>query len=249
MKFIIVILGVLSTPLYGQDAATIVDHYLDTVSGGNIDNWNKLKTLYTESVGWYSQQHYEHKIDFSKVDKPSFTKSFHIYPYNRKSELYDDSTFTKLSSTFYFLENKIIILMSNMPPVIKSNVPRDEFASDHLPVQVWKLMNKRKSVELLGIKEFPLDGLSCYEIKINTRGRNYYLYINTNTFLLDYWSSNEHDDRAFMTKYYDYKNVEGFLMPMSEARMRDGIVFHSSRTTKIDINPDIDPEILNYKEQ
>lgn len=249
MKLLILVFGLLSTSLYGQNAREIVNHYLDTVSNGNIDNWNKIKSIYSESEGLYNQYNYEHKVNFLKREKPNFTKVFLVFPYNRKHELYEDSAFTQLLSTFYFLENRTIILMSNMPPVIKSSPSsRDEFFSDHLPVQIWKLMNKSKSVELLGIKEFPNDGFSCYEIKINIKGRNYYLYINTKTLLLEYWNGNGEDDRSFLTKYYNYKKVDDFLMPMSQSAMRNGIVYYWSNTSKIEINAAIDPEIFNYKD-
>lgn len=248
MKLLLVIFGLLSTVSYGQDAREIVNRYLDTVSNGNIDNWNKIKSLYRESEGLYSQQNYEHKIDFLKKDKPNFTKEFLVFPYNHKHELYEDSVFTKLSSTFNFLEKRTIILMGNMPPVIKHTSPRDESISDHLPIQIWKLMNKSKSVKLLGIKEFPNDGFSCYEIKIHTKGRNYYLYINTKTFLLEYWNGNEEEDRSFLTKYYNYKKVEDFLMPMSNSAMRNGVVYYWNNIRKIEINADIDLEVFNYKD-
>jgi len=233
-----------------QSAKDIVNRYLDTVSNGDIDNWNKIKSIYSESEGSYSHQHYEQKIDFLKTDNINFTKIFTLFPYNHKHELYADSAFTKLLSTFYFLESRTIVLISNMPPVIKPASPsRDEFFSDHLPVQIWKLMNKSKSVELIAIKEFPLDQVTCYEIKINTKGRNYYAYINTETFLLQYWNGNEEEDRSFLTKYYNYKKVGDFLMPMSHSGTRNGIVYFWNNTRKIEINADINPEIFSYQDK
>ncbi len=238
-----------STPLFGQDAREIVNRYLDTVSNGNINNWNKIKSIYKESVSYYSQQDFEHKVDFLKKDKASFSKSFLVLPHEHKIELYADSAFTNLSSSFYYLENRSILLIGNVPPIIKQPPPRDEFFSHHHPVEIWKRMDKSKSVELLGIKEFPTEELTCYEIKINAKGRNDYLYINTKTFFLEYWSGNEEGDRSALGKYDNYQKVEGFLMPMSVSSMKNGIVFYWNHTKKIQINADIDPEIFEYKEK
>ena len=139
--------------------------------------------------------------------------------------------------------------MGNIPPIIRQISKRDEFFSEHHPVQIWKRMDKSKSVELLGIKEFPAEEFTCYEIKINGKGRNDYLYINTKTFLLEYWNGNEEGDRSVLGKYDNYQKVEDFLMPMSVSAMRNGIVYHWNNTKKIKINADIDPAIFEYKDK
>jgi len=235
---------------YAQTAKEIVNRYLDTVSNGKIENWNKIKSIYSENESFYSQQNFEQKIDLLKKENSNFTKIFIVFPYNHKHELYADSAFTIPLSTFYFLENRTIILMSNMPPVINpASSSRDEFFSHHVPVHIWKLLDKSNSVELLGIKEFPLDELSCYEIKMNTKGRNYYLYINTKTLLLVYMTGNEEEDRSFLTKFYNYRKVDDFLMPMTNAAIKNGIVYFWNHTRKIEINSDIDPGIFNYKKK
>ncbi len=248
MRILIIVFGIFSTSLHGQDAREILRNYLDTVSNGNIDNWNQIKSIYTESESLYTQQSFDQKVDLLKKDKANFSKMFIVFPYNHKHELYEDSSFTKLSSTFYFLEDRTIILMGNMPPIIKNQpFERDEFFSNHLPVEIWKLMVKSESVELLGIKEFPTEELECYEIKMITEGRNYYLYINPKTFLLEYW--NRSGDPSLLTKFYNYKKVEDLLMPMSHCSTRHGLVYYWNNTRRIEINVDIDPEIFNYKKK
>jgi hypothetical protein len=130
--------------------------------------------------------------------------------------------------------------------MIKEPPPRDEFFSTHIPVQISKLVSKSKSIELLGIKEFPLDGFSCYEIKMITKGRSYVLYINTKTFLLQYWNNREDGDLSILTKFFNYKKVEEFLIPMSDSMMKDGVVYFSNTTKKYLINTPIDLQIFNY---
>lgn len=235
---------------YAQTAREIVNRYLDTVSNGNIENWNKINSLYSETESFYSQGNFEQTINLLKEEKANYTKIFIEFPYNQKFENYADSAFTIPLSTFYFLEKRTIILMNNMPPVIKPASPsHDEFFSHHVPMEIWKLLNKSKSVELLGIKEFPLDDLVCYEIKINTKGHHCYLYINTKSYLLEYRTINEEEDRSFLTKFNNYKKIDGLLMPMTHSSMRNGLVYFWSHTRKIQVNPKIDPEVFNYKDK
>jgi hypothetical protein len=152
-------------------------------------------------------------------------------------------------STFYFLKNKTILLLGNTPPIIKRSFAQDEdYLSDHLPVEIKSLMEKSRSVELLGIKQFPPDGIQCYEIKIATKDRKRLLYINTNTFLLEYWNLLKDGEISFLVKFSDYKRIDDFLMPMSDYAMRNGIVFHWKKIRKIEINADIRPEIFQYEE-
>jgi hypothetical protein len=199
---------------------------------------------------YYSQQDFEQRVSLLKSDKPNFHKSYRIAPNDHKIEIYEDSTFTKRLSTFYFLKGKTVLLLSNIPPIVKPAPPRDEeFSSDHLPVQIWKLMQKSKSVQLLGIKEFPIEGLQCYEIKIITKERNSILFINTETFLLEYSNLRKDGDISFLAKFYNYKKIDDFLIPMSDCLMRNGIVYHWKNVRKIDINADIDPQVFKYQEK
>jgi len=141
----------------------------------------------------------------------------------------------------------MIIQIGNMPTLEKPAPERDEFYSPHLPVQISKLVAKSKSIELSGVKSFPLTGVECYEIKVLTKGRTYLLYINTETFLLEYWNGREDEDQSILSRLYDYKRIDGLLIPMSDCLMKNGIVYFSSKTRKYLINPNIDPAIFNYK--
>jgi hypothetical protein len=100
---------------------------------------------------------------------------------------------------------------------------------------------------LLGTKVFESDGISCYQIKINIRRSDYYLYINTETYLLEYWNVSQ-EDQSLLTRFYNYKKIGDFLMPMSTSAMRDGIVYKWNDTRKIELNPEIDPKLFVYSE-
>lgn len=248
MKSLIIVLVLFSSSIYGQDVREIINRYLDTVSNGNIDNWKKIKSVYSEYESYYSQRDSEQKIHFLQPEKPSFCKSYQLVPYRHRIDRYEDSTYTHLKSTFYFLKDKTIILIGNIPPMIKKNpAPHSEFFSEHTPVFIWNLVNKSRSTELMGIKEFPIDGLLCYEIKITTKAQDYYLYINTETFLLEYWNVNKEGDPTSLVRFYNYKQIDDFLIPMSTSSMRNGFVFHWVNNRKIEFNTDIDPEHFIYK--
>lgn len=247
MRLLIVMVTFFCTSLYGQNAREIIAHYLDTVSNGRVENWNKIESIYTESEVYYSQKDFNGDVDLLHRDKPSFHKRFTVLPYNQKEELYADSSFLKLTSTFYYLKDKTVIVLDNMPPMIKEPTIRDEFHSVHLPVQIAKLLQKSRSVELLRIKEFPLEGFLCYEIRMTTKGRRYILYINTETFLLEYWNGREDEDLSILTRFSSYKKIENFLIPMSEKLVKNGAAYFWSDTKKYLINPEIDIELFDYK--
>ncbi|MEX2232237.1 MAG: hypothetical protein WD824_08760 [Cyclobacteriaceae bacterium] len=249
MKFLIVCLLFLSSSVYSQNAREIIHRYLDTVSNGDIDNWNKIKSIYIENESYSSQQDFEKQINFLKIEKPNFNKLFGARRYGSRIESYDDSTFSNLKSTFYFLKDRTVISLPDIAPMItKNSSKRSEFFSEHTPVYIRNLLEKSRATILLGIKEFRGEGIPRYQIKITTRGRNYYLYINTETYLLEYWNVSHEEDESFLTRFYNYKKVGDFLMPMSTSAMRDGIVYQWNDTRKIELNPEIDPRLFIYNE-
>jgi len=248
MKFSLIIAGLFMIPalLSGQDAREIVRRYLDKVSNGNIENWKKIKSTYTESEGYYSQNDFDQKVNLLKPDKSTFSKTYTVWP-QQKIEGYADSTFLNLISQFYFLKDQTIIIIGNIPPIIKPAPPRNEFVDEFMPVMVWKLLNKSKSIELAGIRDFPTDGVSCFEIRIRSTTMNCSLYINTETFLLDFSNQREDGDLSFLVKYDNYQKIGEYLMPMSELNMHNGVVFHWVNKRKVELNVEIDPEKFKYQ--
>lgn len=249
MRFLVIIFAIFSKSVCGQEGRKIVNDYLKIVSDGNIDNWNKVKSIYKESEAYYSQSDFEQRINLTNPDKSNFHKTFLVLPYKHKVEIYDDSSFTKPTSTFYFLEKRTVILLNNIPPIIKEPPVRDQFYSVHLPVKISKLLNKSNSVEFLGIKKFASEGLSCYEVRMLTMGRFYTLFINTETSMLEYWNDREDGDTSVLTKLYNYKKVEGLFIPMSESLVRNGSIYFWENTKKYLVNSNINNEIFNYKDK
>jgi hypothetical protein len=248
MKFMFLSFILLSSFVYGQNAREIINHYLDTVSNGNVENWSKIKSTYIESESLYSQNSFDQTVSLVSPDKPSFQKIYTLWP-QRRIDSYSDSTFNNLVSSIYFLKNKTIIVMGNLPAMVKPASPQGEYDTEFIPLTIWKLLNKSKSVELIGLKEFPIDGITCYEITITIQERSYSLYINKDTFLLEYWNGREDNDTSILTKYYNYKKVGDFLIPMSDCLMRKGIIYFWANKKKIEINSHIDSGIFIYSDK
>lgn len=248
MKYLIIFLLFALPFAHAQKAEEIVNRYLDTVSNGNIENWNKIKSIYIENESYSGQPEFEKQINFLKIQKPNFNRLFGARRYGSRVESYDDSSYTNLKSTFYFLKDKTVVSVPHIAPMItKNNRKNSEFFSEQTPVYIRNLLQKSSATELLGIKKFENGSVSCYQVKIRTAERDYYLYFNTETYLLEYWNVS-HMDQSFLTRFYNYKKIGDFLMPMSTSAMRDGIVYQWNDTRKIELNPEIDPKLFIYSE-
>jgi hypothetical protein len=139
--------------------------YLNTVSGGDISNWEKIKSTYIESKSDFSQGDFDGKVNLLDQSKPSFNKTYTVWP-ERRIDSYSDSAFSKLMSSFYFLKDKTVIIMGNMAPIIKPAPELDEANSEFLPLTIWKLLSRSTSIELVGLKKLFVDAPVCYEVKI-----------------------------------------------------------------------------------
>jgi hypothetical protein len=249
MKLLIGFLLSLSISAYAQNARDIVNRYLDTVSNGDIQNWANIKSIYIENENYSRHVGFDQKINLLKIEKPKFNRYFGIQHYGSRIESYDDSTFTNLKSTFYFLRDKTVIISADTPPFIRKNAKKrsESFFSEHTPVYIRHLLDKSSAADLIGIKEFKNPDILCFHIRITAKGRNYHLYINRETFLLEYWNVSLLEDQSILTKFYNYKRIGNLLMPMSTSAMRNGVALHWNITRKIELNPEIDPGVFDYK--
>lgn len=230
--------------LFGQDAREIILKYLDTVSNGNTGSWRKVKTLYRESIGYYNQDHFDQKPSLNS-SRSGFNQTYRVYPRHAKHVLYEDSSFTRPLISSYHTKDKSVIILPNLPPKINEPAEPDEMFADLLPMLIEELLDKSSSVRTLGTKQF-LEGVTCYEISMQVRGRTYMLYINTSTYLLEYWNNRKDEDLSILTGFGDYKWVDGLLMPMREFMSRNGVVFFSSTTNKLEINRHIPMTTFDY---
>lgn len=171
--------------MQAQNATDIINRYLDTVSNGNLENWNKIKSAYIEYEVYHSQQNFEQATPNFSIVKAHSSKLYKVWPDKEKIEIYEDSTFSRLLSSSYYLENKTVLIFHNMDPIIKSPWDDENMYFEFISARLQKLLHNNRSITLLGLKEFPVDGITCYEIEIRSKKFLYLIYFNTKTFLLE----------------------------------------------------------------
>jgi hypothetical protein len=233
----------------GQIADEIIKHYFDTVSNGNIENWKKVKSMYTEEVSFYSQEEADQSTpNLLHPPRPSYTKNYKVPPYKSRIEYYSDSTHSQLESTFLWLPDKRVMLFRQIKPVVTRLKDPDPSYSN--PVALSKLLDKSESITCKGVKAFPADGMSCYDIEVHTQDQKIIdYYFNTHTYLLEYHKIFNSSDSLNYVRYYNYRDIgNGLLLYMDHYAMRHGRIFNSNSIKKIEVNCPIDPEKFEYDE-
>jgi hypothetical protein len=219
-----------------QGAGEIIDHYLDTISGGDYNNWRNVKTAYIESTSFFIVE----KTDLSKaIPKPSIHKIYREWPDKSSSELLRDSV---VLTRELHVKNEHYLIVGNQKPQ-KQEVVSDEpyFEFEHTILK--KNVDRCTSMTILETKT--IDDNTYLRIEVVTKNRIWNYYFNTKNHLLEYWSNRPVDgqDRGILTKISDYKNIDGFLVPMSETKTNaNGRIFFSSNIRRIRFNVAIPPE-------
>ncbi len=234
----------------GQDARAIIQHYIDTVSGGDIKNWNTISTMYEEGQSYYSHNDFETKTNLANPDVPSYFRNWtDLKAGKSKNELFSDSSFEIRTSAFYFFKDKTIILMGNLPPIKKAAPEKDPDVSRHLPVYISNILARSKSVELIDVRQLLPGGPSFYELKLTAKGKEYFLFINVDSFLVEYYNLRGDGDRSILASVGEYQRFGNLLIPMFDSSMKNNVAYFWTRKSKLVLNGDIDPAILEYKEK
>ena len=232
------------SPLRGQDAREILNHYLDTVSNGDISKWDGVKTTYATAVNYFSTEDFKSGFHPPNYDKVSYGRIYKVWPDKVKVELYSDSLFLNSTSNFYFFKNKRVIVLGNMPPMELNNDDTMTMTLDFYPTLVKKSMDDSRKITYNGTKlisglEYPL-----HEIDIETRQREHkFFLINTHTYLLEAIYDPETNIYTIIS---NYKNIDGYLIPMYTASMNDGVIFAWEIYKKVIFNQPIDMDKFNY---
>lgn len=245
-KCLVAILMIISLGLYAQDVDRIMQHYFDTVSGGNIGNWKKIKTAYIESISYYNEPNsvIPSTPTPSLINSPTkYRRTFRLWPDKLKLELYSDSTYTDLLSLNLWLPDKLILSFAHYDPIVK---PSKGPSWDFTPVYIHKLLTNAKSKKYKGVREFDSDSISCYVIEIVTDDVNLDLFINSSTYLLEYSKVFNPSDSANFVRYYDYRLINGFLIETRNFAMRNGVITQADRRTKIILNAKIDDDEFDF---
>jgi hypothetical protein len=227
--------------LHAQDAHTIIDNYFNSVSNGNRDNWNKIKSAYIESISSYNQRAADKQLPNFVAQKPKTHKLFIVWPDKCKDELYEDST---LVSTFYHNKKNHFFVMGNMPPMPVTPHEKEPFY-EFFPVTLKKMLESDPSIVAVGMQE--LEGDQYHHIRIETSSVTWNLYFSTETYLLGYWNNNFFGDSITMTKVDKYERIDEYLIPTLEVKTREGIPFFWDEIKKIQLNVIFDDKIFQVK--
>lgn len=238
IKKILIVLFLLATsPLsFGQNVDDIIQHYFDTVSGGNLDKWRNIKTVYIESTGYFNDSN----LNISSETIPSLMKSktnysrvFREWPDKLKTELYEDSAHHILLGIHLWVKDKLVMTFRNMQPIIKKG---NDLRWDFIPVVIYDLFKNSRSKQYKGIKNFENDGISCFDIELVNKDQTTNLYFNRDSYLLEYMKILDPSDSNNFTRYHQYKLVDGFLIATSVYGTRNGVISDAITMTKIVFN-------------
>ena len=219
---------------FSQTGREILERYLDTVSNGDVNKWNKIKTMYATSIGYYSSGDFEHNFNLTLSKNLDYKKIFKVWPDHQKEEIYKDSLYNDTPSKFYFLKNKHVIIIGMMSPVETPVIKSVWF--DFFPVKIKDYIDKSKTISFVGIKEIP-GKLACYEVNIVTKEEMHQLFFNTKTFLLEgiYFP-----DKDIYWIISDYKYFDGYLIPTYVASVKDGVIYTWEKFKTFVLNATID---------
>jgi len=215
-----------------QDVNEILEKYYTKVSNGAISRWDEVKTIFSIGYGSF--------VNLSGSD-PDFETMNYFKKYlalEDGEEIYQtftDSSLDSLSSQFIFSSKGRKFKIGNLPEMANpiSKVEFDEQRFRFMPLKVSALVKKSKKIQLTGVRE--REGGQFYEITLGSnQGPTHQLLFNTATYLLEYFHV-LHDNS--MTRFLNYRVVDGYLMYTKEVSSRNGVVYFWSTTSKIIFNP------------
>lgn len=236
----------LGSSCFAQSAEEILQKYFAIVSNGDIKNWDKIQSVRVESEVFYNHQESQGSPLIVASRKPGqYHRVYRQWPDKLKTEIYEDSTYSNLLSyTLWRADKKKLIHWFNNVP--SSTVQIEEVKWDFQPLFLYKQVKNSKSIEYKGIKNLENNSASYFVIEVRTKAATFHLYLNTESYLLEYSMSPDGSDYI---KFYDYQTIDGFVFNMSYYATKNGSIFFGYRNTKIDINYPIDPNVFKEPDQ
>jgi hypothetical protein len=225
-----------------QTGREIIDKYLDTISSGEAAKWERVKTFYATSKGYFSTENFKQSFGMPNSDKISYLKIFRIGSDKMKEELYGDSLFQQLTSSFFFVKNKKIIFLNNVPPMEVTS--DNSLLFDFPPTIVKKYLNESTKINYVGISNVPNSPLKFYQVDLKTKDGQYRsLFFEVATFLL---GSIYFPEANVYWTYSNYKNIDGYLIPTVTENVNDGVVFSRRIYETIKFNGPMDKSKFEY---
>jgi len=221
----------------GQDARKILDEYLLSASSGNLGNWDTIKSAYVESKGFYKTENNA----FNQANT-TYTRVYRVWPDKLRTEIYEDSTFTKLLMYSLWLgkEQKLIHWFANSQPSI---VHIEEVRWDFDPVVINQLKNKATSIKYLGEYKVAAEDLTCYVVQIKTKNETLNLGFNKTTGQLEFGSPTDYENN--MARYMDYTRINGLSFYLTSTAFRNGSIMSYYHITRIEFNRKFDEKLFD----
>ena len=237
--FILVSLLFLPNASFPQNAKQVINKYFSLVSkNGKRKDWQEIKTIHIESKGYfikdfemdrpiYQKGRYLKSMEEQTVVKGLTTSKFYkIWPYFERWETYWGDT---LYATFHVNREGTIYERVN-------GVRRELGNSLNFEFYSVKLINDLKKGKLKkSAEKVTKDGKDYIKVDISMTKGIYSYYFDFKNNLLEYITHN-----GIWTRLEEYKEIEGFLIPMHTSISANGPKYYDNRRYIVDINPPID---------
>lgn len=86
------------------------------------------------------------------------------------------------------------------------------------------------------------DSIACNEIEVVTREGIWCYYFNIASGMLE---AKDFKDKGFLYRYTNYQRVGQYLVPFEQTGWFNGVIFASSTSIKVNINPALDSSTFN----
>ncbi len=228
-----------NTQLFGQTGKEVINSYLETVSNGDPSKWLLIKSAYATSVGYFDVASFQSSVNLMNTNPPIYKKMWKVWPDHQREELYSDSLFADITSLFYFLPNKHVILIKGMP-VIESK-PKKNVWFEFYPIRIQQYVKESTEIELNDWKVIPGKTYELLEVRIKTKTDEHFLLFNPSTYLLEAIYFPQTDIYWVLS---DYKEFDGYLIPGTVKEFKSRLLYSTLTYTSFSINIDIDPKLF-----
>jgi len=231
----------MSTGIHAQDGKQIIEHYLDTLSGSQIDKWVQIRSFYAESIVYFNTDEFLSPLPSFREKKFDYEKLYRLWPDKTKLELYSDSSFTNLTSEFFFSNKEHFIKIGNIPPITAPVNKHLWF--EFYPVLVRNYLSNAEVVEYKGAHTLPGENEWCHQVDIVVNGTTHQLFFNPRNYLLDAIFVIEGN---YWLRLSDYQYHDGYLIHTAERSIREGNLLESKKYTKFIFNPDLQNNLFSH---
>lgn len=134
------------------------------MSNGDIQNWYRIRSVLLDKEVFYGQEEYEQSGPNVSCPTVYYDKTYRVFPDKSKAEIYADSTYNELESSWSYLRDRTIVQFKNMPSIIKKRPNPNLW--NFKPIEIFELMKESKSLSNKGVKDFTMEGVPVLILKL-----------------------------------------------------------------------------------